>query len=427
MILCGLSALALPRGAWALQPLEAFVSAAREGSPDNLEAQAGALQQQAQADVALGRTLPGLSARGTYTRNQYATEISLPLDPTAPPATITITPHNQLDATFTLSVPLVDLASFQRVSAARTSAEASAHQVDATALQVEANVVQGYYQLLANSALVEAAQRALEVARASLRLSEERFSAGSAPALEVDRAKAEVERQTQQLTSAQLQEALAVRSLQSATGLTPELTGSPAPLGDDLHEEPPLESFVPGDPALPQLAVAQANTRAAEKQARAQRLTLIPSLSASVTERLTNAAGFSGRSSSYQAMVNLNWSLDMTTFANIRAQDAGVSAAQAREERTRRAAHDSIHRTWRQVQASLARSRSARAEQDASAHAADRAKDRYEVGSATQLELLQAQRDAFSAEVSRIQADADLANARLQLRIASGQDPFASK
>ena len=43
-----------------------------------------------------------------------------------------------------------------------------------------------------------------------------------------------------------------------------------------------------------------------------------------------------------------------------------------------------------------------------------------EAWSATQLDLLQAQRDAFQAEVTRIQTDANLINARAQLRLASG-------
>jgi outer membrane protein TolC len=48
------------------------------------------------------------------------------------------------------------------------------------------------------------------------------------------------------------------------------------------------------------------------------------------------------------------------------------------------------------------------------------------VGTITQLDLLQAQRDAFNAEVSRIQADADLVNARVQLRLSAGQSLVAA-
>src|SRR3977135_2113194 len=68
---------------------------------------------------------------------------------------------------------------------------------------------------------------------------------------------------------------------------------------------------------------------------------------------------------------------------------------------------------------------SARAGREAAFHAATQARERYRAGTITQLDLLQAQRDAFNAEVSRIQADADLVNARAQLRLSSGQSLFA--
>src|SRR5712692_9696710 len=52
----------------ALQPVEAFVAGARQRNPDALEARANLSQQEAQADSALGRVLPGVTARGSYTR-----------------------------------------------------------------------------------------------------------------------------------------------------------------------------------------------------------------------------------------------------------------------------------------------------------------------------------------------------------------------
>ncbi len=45
---------------------------------------------------------------------------------------------------------------------------------------------------------------------------------------------------------------------------------------------------------------------------------------------------------------------------------------------------------------------------------------RYTAGVATQLEVTEAQRDAFLATASSIQADADLAFARAALRLAAG-------
>src|ERR1700687_2097693 len=118
------AALAMPFRALALQPLEAFIRSARQHNPDNAEASANLGQQRAQADVALGRVLPGISARGNYIRNQYQSEVSVTTDPTAPARTIIITPYDQWTGSAMVSVTLVDLASFQRVSAARTGTEA---------------------------------------------------------------------------------------------------------------------------------------------------------------------------------------------------------------------------------------------------------------------------------------------------------------
>jgi len=416
-------ALAVPLQARALQPLEAFVRAARQKNPDNDEARANLSQQKAQADVALGRVLPGVSAKGSYLRNQYQSTVSVPIDPSAPPQTITITPYDQLVGTGTVSVPLVDLANFERVAAARTGTEASAKQAEATGLQVASQVVQDYFQLLANLSLVVSSQRALDVAQTSLQLTQARLQAGTATMLDTDRASAEVERQAQLLESARLQVSLAARALESVSGLTPESL-SAIPFEDDLHSEPGLETFSPPDEELPPVAAAMKSREAAEQQAKAQRLVLFPSITGNFTESATNAAGFLGHNWSWQAGVGFAWQLDLTNFANIRSQDAAAEAARAREQRARLASRDAIHRYWNTVHADIANSRSARAQYKASEHAARLAQDRYEVGAATQLDLLQAQRDAYSADVARIQSDADLANARTQLRLAAGRDPF---
>src|SRR5260370_1458532 len=135
----------------ALQPLEAFVAGARRQNPDALEATANLWQQQAQADPALGAVLPGVSARGSYTRNQYSSTIDVGL-----PQPVTLVPKDQWDGSATLRVPLVDLAGFRKVSAARTTAEAAGHQLAATQLQILGQVAQDYYPLLANLALVAA-------------------------------------------------------------------------------------------------------------------------------------------------------------------------------------------------------------------------------------------------------------------------------
>src|SRR5438309_2897838 len=407
----------------ALQPVQAFVEGARLRNPDALEAQANLSQQRAQADAALGRVLPGVSARGTYTRNQFSSQIDLAA-PGQPSQVVTIVPRDQWDGSATLNVPLIDLANFRRVGAQKTSAEGAARQLDSTRLQVEAQVVQDYYQVVANLALVAASRTALEVSREGLRLAQARYQIGTAAALEVDRAVADVEQQFQQLAAAELQVALAARSLESTSGVKPDVLSAP-PLADDLHPEPELAAFAAGLSRLPAVAAASASTRAAAKLADAQRLARAPAIAGTFTERGTNAPGFTANDWSYQAAITLTWNLDLTSFADIRVQDAAADGARARELRATLTAGDAIHREWNTVVAGIARSRSARAGREAAAHASLQARERYRAGTITQLDLLQAQRDAFNAEVSRIQADADLVNARAQLRLSSGHSLLA--
>ena len=168
------------------------------------------------------------------------------------------------------------------------------------------------------------------------------------------------------------------------------------------------------------MLAAAGSTRADEQQVEAQRLAFVPTVAGSFTERGTSSPGFTGHELTWQAFLGLNWQLDFSNLSNIHSQDAFASAARARELRARLQARDAIHRQWETVSASIARDRSARAGREAAAHAAEQAKNRYQAGAVTQLELLQAQRDLFSADVARIQADADLINARAQLRLAAG-------
>jgi outer membrane protein TolC len=408
--------LAVAARATALQPLEDFLRGAQTASVDVAEARAARRQTGAEADVALGRALPRLSLSGTYTRNEFETVFRFP----GSASTLTITPKDQVDGTARVDVPLVDLASFARIGAARTSTRASDAQQAATDLRVQALVSQDYHQLVANLALVAASRRALEVAEASLKIAAARYGAGSTALLDVDRARAEVERNVQQLAGADLQVSLVGRALESLTGIVPDVARE-APLDDDLREEPPLANFQPPDEEIPALAAAIRGRVAEEQRARAERLALVPSLGATLTERVTNAEGLVGQEAYWQAVVGLTWSFDLTTLAGIRARDAAAEGARAREQRARLAARDDIHRAWQTVRTNIARSRSARVAAEVSGRASKLAFERYQAGAATQLDLLQAQRDAFGADAARIQADADLVNSRVQLRLAAGK------
>ncbi|MBS2030899.1 MAG: TolC family protein [Deltaproteobacteria bacterium] len=424
--------------AHALQPLDQFVASAHSQNVSESASRANLQVAQAQADVALGRQLPAIAARGAYTFNQYAQALpagSFGVIPPTPPATeptklppvdLTITPQNQLDGTATIQVPLVDLASFQRIAAARTNAEAANHQLDNVKLLVDSQVVQNYYQLVANMAVVTSAKRALEVAKSSQKQTRDRVSAGASPSIDGDRADAEVERQVQLLASSQLQVSLAAQQLYTSSGLLPDLANGEPPLTDDLHPEPPLDQFKPVEGGTPAQQAAASSTEASRQQSRAARLQLVPSLGGNGTEHVSNYKGFSNQNISFQAVVALTWALDYSTFANMRLTDGQLALAEANQVGVDLQTRDAIHNAWAAIDAAIARAKSARVQVQVTRHAQEMAQDRYNAGAATQLEVTTAERDAFTADVARIQADADLINARLQLRLATGRDPFAA-
>ena len=411
------AALLLGSRAVALQPLEDFIRAAREQNPDAQRARANLAEATAAAEVALGKQLPGVAIRATYDRNQHDVSLSLP---TEPPIALHIQPNDQWTGVGTLNVPLVDLAGFRRISAAKTNAESTSHALAATRLAVEGQTVQDYYQLLANFALVATAENYVKVSRDNLAVTETRRRAGAATGLEVDRARADVEQQVQQLAAAELQVALVARDLLSTSSLEPDLS-SAAELTDDLHSEAELSAFESVLEGVPSVAAARSATMAAQQRAEAQDLALLPTLGARFTESVTSAPGFQPTHWFWQAGVTASWAFDLTYIANIRVERAAAEAARAQETRTRLDAGDAIHRYWETVASDIAQSRSARVGRDAAAHALDQAQVQYKAGAIQQLDLLQAQRDAFQADVTRIRTDANLLNARAQLRLSAGQ------
>jgi outer membrane protein TolC len=147
----------------------------------------------------------------------------------------------------------------------------------------------------------------------------------------------------------------------------------------------------------------------------------LPSVSATAQERISNAASFAGQNANYTLSASVTWRFDFSLLSAITAQDAAVAAARAREEKTSRGAEDAVFDAWQRVHAGIAKSRAARAQAAAAAQAAKLAEDRYANGAATQLEVIEAQRDAFTAETMRVMADAGLGASRLLLRINAGR------
>jgi outer membrane protein TolC len=404
--------------AFALQPLATFVEGAKSANLDNAASKATALQRAEEADQAWAKLGPTLTARASYTRNQYESVVTLPPLGGAAGKTATITPYNQLDATFTIDLPLVDLGSWSKIGAAKSTLDAADARVLASQDEVKKVVAQTYARVVGGEALVVSAQKERDVAEENLKIVQTKKGAGTASDLDVERAIAEVARTKQDMADALYTVATARNALHSLTGVVPT-DGAPV-LDDDLHEEAPLAIFLQGAEGIPSVKAASADATAAKKSAEAAYDALLPTIGATATERFTNATGF-GTSPVWSAGVYVQIKLDLFTYDGAKASSAAAETAKVQEAKARLDAHDAAFDAWHLVSSSIAKSAAARAQSKASAHAAVLAGDRYAVGTGTQLDVIQADRDAFTAEVARIQADADLAYARALLRIVSGR------
>jgi outer membrane protein TolC len=408
----------------ALQSLDDFLASSRTGNLDRQEAQITAAQRADEARQAKSRLAPTLVARAGYTRNERETTIPNQANPTGDP--ITITPRDQLDASFTLSLPLVDVGAWQRIGAAGDTAEAARLRAAGAADEAEKSVSRAYFQVVAAEATLVAARQALATALEGQTITGRRMEAGTASELEVERDKAAVARARQVVASADQARLVARRSLETLSGLRPSEGTVPLP-DDALVAEPALAALEPAVARLPAVRAAALDARAAERNADAAWAALYPSLAASATEKLSNATGFAGHVSTWSLGVTATWSLDPSTYFAARAQSTARAAADLRARRSEIAARDELFNAFQEVSAQIVRSQAAQAEAQASARAARLARDRLEAGSARQLDVLQADRDAFNAEVGRIQAAADLAYARALLRITSGRGVAAKE
>lgn len=412
----GCSALLLlaPLPALATQPLEDFLARAETQSFEAREASATERQRAREADVALGRLIPSLTARGVYTRNQREVAATLPNTTER----LVITPLNQLDAVLQLDVPIIDLSSYHRYEAAKALARSASAQRGATTVDVSRSVARAYFQFLGASALVRSAEESINAADANRKNVEDRRSAGAATDLDHERALANAARAQQDLADAELGVALSARSLESLSGLAPQPAESFPE--DDLRMESALEGWLALASHTPQGKAASHLREAAEQNRKAASRAILPTLSGSAQERLSNATGFAGEASTYSLQLILAWRLDYGVRSGVEAQEAALEAQQVRLERTERAALDAAFEAFQRVRAGIAKSHAARAQLRAASRAADLAAERYSIGAATQLDVTQAQREAFLAKASQIQADADLSYARAALRLAAG-------
>jgi outer membrane protein TolC len=400
--------------AWAIQPLEDFLRAGRAANFDARDARTTAEQRGHEADAALGRLLPSVSAVAGYTRNQVEVSVSRPGSNGQVESAI-ISPLDQVDATFTLRVPLVDVGAWRRLGAAREAEGSARFRIAATENDTDAEVARLYYTLVGATWLRDAGEKSLKASEKNLEIVDLRRKAERALETDVLRARVEVERARLRVADAERQVRSASRALRTATGLEATPGAPDMPPMPGAAPSPSADALAARVLATPAVRAAEAEVAAAEKTRAAAWSALLPTVGASATERLTNATGFAGRNALYNVQLSATWNLDYTTVTQARAAESAAALAKSRAERARRLQHDQAADAADRVASERVRLEAAVAEERAAEAVVAAFRERLAAGTAALHEVVQAERDAFSATASRIQAGADLAYARVLL------------
>lgn len=417
--------------------LKAHLDAAETQNIDRRMAVETKLRSEAEYRQAWTGLLPSVTASGGWTNNQYDAVFKQPASPITVcqtdadcasnqvcsdqhvcTVTLTIIPKNQLDANLRFELPLINTTTWMRSAATNAAQQAAAERELSTRDQVRRSVVTGFYGYVGALAVLKSAKKSLSVAEEQARLTEIRYKAGAVTELETLRANAEVQRNKQVVADAETLVVNTRQNLTTLSGLAPQPELSMPE--DDLRPEPGIDELAQRIENLPGIKAADLDAVAAGHIATASRLALVPVVSAQFTERFTNATGFQGSSALYNLGITFAWRLDVPTFQNMSVQSHIEQTARLGAEKLRLFARDTIIADWQRFNAALVKIAAARAQVSAAERAAQVARDRYNAGAATQLDLIAAERDLFGAEVNLIQARGELAQARLVLRISAG-------
>lgn len=442
--------------AFAQGDLKSFIDGAHR---DNVDRRISIEQRNKAASdftAAWGGLLPALTVQGVWTHNQFAAELNVPKtdadgkpvlqrddngqfvitpalvrDPgtglvifnpnvgTATPeyASRAIQLQDQLTAVFRIDLPLIDVARWVRVAGAGINKESAELREAYMKDVITRQVVGAYYGYAAALALRQSAEKSFAAAEAQAKLMEIRTKVGSSTELDLARARAEVQRNRQLLADAVSMIATSRRTLRTLSGLEPP-ESIPA-WADDTAPEASLEELEKRVDQLPAVQASEKEAKAGELASTGAALTLVPTVNGTFNENVSNASGFTGQNASYSLGLTAVWRLDVPTVANIGGARALASQAKLAAEKTLLQARDQLNADFQRFTAALIKIEAAKAQVAAAERAAQVSRDRYAVGSATQLEVIQAERDLFTAEVGQIQARTELATARASLRLSA--------
>lgn len=403
--------------------LDQLISEALQHNQDLALSAAQVDEAAALAGIARAQLLPSLAANAGYQRARTSAETTTAGSPLVSDVrTANLTASWELDLWGKLR---------RSNEAARATLAASQYNRDAARLSLSAQVAQTYFQMRAFDAQLDIAKRTLDSREASLLLRQKRFKGGMTS--ELDMRQAESEAASARATIPQLSKSLQ----QTETALAVLLGRSPRELLEgklqrgqaiDLLTVPPS---IPADLSSsllerrPDLAAAEAQLIAANARIGVAKAAYFPSISltgALGSQSLSMETLFSGATRTWSFVGNAT-----APIFNFGQTGLNVDAASARQRQALAQYQKSVQTAFKETQDALVASSSAREVQEAQTtqltalnRALHLATLRYDNGYSSYLDVLDAERNTFQAELNLVNAQLDRLNAAISLYKALG-------
>lgn len=385
--------------------LDRLVARSLEASPSIESALARVDAARARAGIAASAQLPSVGAVAGVTRAQPSREV------TPPPADRYTAWALGLQASWE-----VDLWGRVRneVAAGRSDLLAAAYARDGVALSLAADIARAYFQLRSLDAQAEIARRTIVSRERSLALRERRYAGGITSELDLRQAQSELASARAQLPDIEEAIARTEGTLAALAGLSPRELAAGLPRGTALEAAqvpPAVPAGLPSDLLLrrPDIREAEEGLRATQARVAAARAAWFPRLALTGSlggESLALADLFSGPARAWQFAGQLT-----APVFNAGLTAAQVDLASANERAAAAAYRDRVIRAFAEARAALvARSQAAervaaRAQAvEALARQVRLATLRYDNGYSNYLEVLDAERALFGAELALAQA-----------------------
>jgi outer membrane protein TolC len=373
---------------------------------------------------------PTLAVQGKYTRNYE--EFKFHVAETTNPATgnvvspafdLLIQPKNQWDVGATASTLLFAPAAYPALKAAEAGAEGAAENTRASENATLFAVAQSFLTAAVADEVIAVRDSNIAVSRATLDIARTRFGAGAVTKVDVDRAELAVLRAEQDKREAELAQSQAYRALATlmAVGepfkvVPPSVPEADVPPADDLDLVLKLR------PEFRALQIAQ---READLERQAYAWRWAPSISAFGNARRFNYDNFHRDRYSWAAGATLDWVLfdGGARDSQRHLQAARLAEAQAQAVVLEDSIRDDLANGRESIATKVQAQRTAERSVVLAHETVELTRAQYEAGTATQIDLLQAQDALVSAQDTVARAHFDVAAAHLALRRAAGTFP----